>query len=119
MANAPAPASSAEPGFFEALAAKPDRLRTILLILNLVCYTFPFILIAASRGWLKAPQFAVVATIVMDVFVSAATLIFVMPSQRRTLTDAERLRILTLTFAALIGLTVAVIGMVLPFNERL
>src|SRR5207249_2162663 len=44
---------------------------------------------------------------------------FIVPSERRTLADAERLRILALTYAALIGLTVALIGMVLPFTERL
>jgi hypothetical protein len=90
-----------------------------LFLLNGAAWVVPISLLVAYKGWSNSPQFAVVMTFLMDVLLLATTLVYVAPGQRGPMPEADRLRILVLTQAALVGLTAALIGMGLPFTARL
>jgi hypothetical protein len=121
MANAtsnPAPTKT-ESRFFEELAAKPDRVRTGLAVLNIALWAIPIIVLIVYRGWQASPQYAVVMLFLLGVLSAAVTLIYLAPNQRGAVPEADRLRIFVLSETALIGLIAALIGMGLPFTDRL
>jgi hypothetical protein len=115
VTNQPAPGESR---FFEDLAARPDQVRAGLAVLNVALWAIPIIILIVFRGWQTGPQYAVVMTFLLAILSAVVSLIHVSPSQR-AVSEPDRLRILVLSETALIGLVMALIGMGLPFTDRL
>ncbi len=112
-------AAPARRGPFESLAANPQQVQVLVLLLILALVCVPLTLLIVYKGWTLSPQFAVTVSALLTVEVLVAVLIYLMPNDRSTLTGADRLRILVLTIAALIGANASLLGLGLPFTGAL
>ena len=107
------------PSVFDAWAAKPQQLKTGLFVLNIVLACVPLILMLTYKGWATSPKLAVVVTALLEVAVLITSLIYSMPAPSSTMTGGNRVRVLVLTVAGLIGAAAAFLGLGLPFTDRL
>ena len=113
----PMPAS-AQPGFFESLAAKPEQVKIGLLVLIGVLICIPLVVGVPYRSWEACPQFAVLVTIGLLLGVVASALVYSFPNERSTLVGADRLRVLALAITAEVGASAALLGLGLPVTDR-
>ena len=112
-------AAPSKVSIFESLATNPQRVQVILFALNIVLACIPLILLFSARGWATSPKYVVVVSAFLELFVLVVTLIYVAPNESSTLRGADRLRVLTLVIATLIGAAAALLGLGLPWTDRM
>jgi hypothetical protein len=119
--NAPAPEPApARRGTFESLADNPQQVQVGLFVLVLALCSVPLVLLI-RYGWsgTALPSFAFWMSVFLVLEVCTAIGIYLAPAEGTTLTGADRLRVLALAIAGIIGANAALLGLGLPFTDRL
>jgi hypothetical protein len=103
---------------FDELAANPQKVLIGLLVLLFALLLIPIVLLIKSK-WAVSPQLVIVIAALLKIEIIIAAVVYFAVGAQSTLIGADRLRVLVLTLTALIGANAALLGLGLPFTDRL
>jgi hypothetical protein len=112
--------NSPNAGFFDKLAAQPQVVTLGVLGLVAALLAVPIALILVYKSWAASPQSVIVLAAMLKLALVTTLVIHVVAvRQTNELSAADRLRVLVLLVMAEIGFFAAMIGLMLPFTDRL
>jgi hypothetical protein len=109
---------SSEQDVFEQLAAKPQMLMQLRLVVCVLAVLVPVLLLVIGRGWATGPQLAIVITSIGALTIVITTFVCAMPNQGRV-PEADRVRIYFLLVVAEVGFFASALSLfLLAFSTR-